>query len=168
MDKFVVAGGFFCFAADVCAISALCQPLWVVNDFSGSVHLGLVVMCQKSQGQPEVCVSPDLPNEWMAALIFIILGVMLLTTACCLLVSSLWKPHLMSPARWIAFFGMIVFCLAALTFPLGFHMPEIGGRAFKLPTGTNVGPSFFLFIICIVLTITSELFIFKVCPLLLR
>ncbi|XP_031554177.1 uncharacterized protein C16orf52 homolog A-like [Actinia tenebrosa] len=168
MDKFVIIGGILCFTADVFAIAALVTPKWVVSEFSGFVHLGLLVMCQKSPRQPEVCVTPDLPDEWKAALVFLLFGVISLTITCFLLIISVWKPNMMSPARWIVFFGMIVFCFAALVFPLGFSMPEVGGEAFKLPTGTNVGPSFFLFIFCIVFTIASELFIFKVCPLLLR
>jgi len=168
MDKFVIVGGFLCFTADVFAIASLATPEWVVMEFAGSVRLGLTVMCQKSEGQPEVCVTPELPQEWLATLMFMILGVVALTLTCFLLVMSPWKPSIVDAAKWIVFIGMIVFCLAALTFPLGFQMPEIGGKPYKLPQGTHVGPSFFLYIFCIVFTIASELFIFKVCPLLLR
>ncbi|KXJ14947.1 modulator of smoothened protein [Exaiptasia diaphana] len=168
MDKFVIIGGILCFAADVFAIAALATPKWVVTELSGFIHLGLIVMCQKSPRQPEVCISPDLPGEWKATLAFLLVGVLSLTLSWLLIFISFWKPSCMSAARWIAFLAMTVFCFAALIFPLGFHMPEIGGEAFKLPTGTSVGPSFFLFIFCIVFTVASELFIFKVCPLLLR
>lgn len=170
MDKFVIVGGFLCFAADVFAIASVATPEWVVVDFAGSVRLGLTQMCQRSAGpgMQEICVTPELPYEWVTALVFMLSGVISLSTTCLLLVFSAFKPHLLQAARWITFAAMILFCLAALVFPLGFHMPEIGGEAFKLPTGTNVGTSFILFIFCIVFTIVSELFIFKVCPLLLR
>lgn len=77
----------------------------LLSYLSGFVHLGLLVMCQKSPRQPEVCVTPDLPHEWKATLMFLLFGVISLTTTCFLLIVSVWKPHLMSPARWIAFFG---------------------------------------------------------------
>ena len=35
MDKFVIVGGFLCFAADVFAIASLATPEWVVTEFAG-------------------------------------------------------------------------------------------------------------------------------------
>lgn len=37
MDKFVIVGGFLCFAADVFAIASLATPEWVVTDFAGKL-----------------------------------------------------------------------------------------------------------------------------------
>lgn len=71
----------------------------------GSVRLGLTVMCQKSDGQPEVCVTPDLPREWLATLMFMILGVVALTLTCFLLLVSPWKPSIVDAAKWIVFIG---------------------------------------------------------------
>ena len=71
----------------------------------GSVRLGLTVMCQKSDGQPEVCVTPDLPQEWLATLMFMILGVVALTLTCFLLLVSPWKPSIVDAAKWIVFIG---------------------------------------------------------------
>lgn len=71
----------------------------------GSVRLGLTVMCQKSEGQPEVCVTPDLPQEWLATLLFMILGVVALTLTCFLLLVSPWKPSIVDAAKWIVFLG---------------------------------------------------------------
>ena len=71
----------------------------------GSVRLGLTVMCQKSEGQPEVCVTPDLPQEWLATLMFMILGVVALTLTCFLLLVSPWKPSIVDAAKWIVFIG---------------------------------------------------------------
>lgn len=41
MDKFVIVGGFLCFAADVFAIASLATPEWVVMEFAGK-FLGVV------------------------------------------------------------------------------------------------------------------------------
>lgn len=71
----------------------------------GSVRLGLTVMCQKSDGQPEVCVTPELPQEWLATLMFMILGVVALTLTCFLLLVSPWKPSIVDAAKWIVFIG---------------------------------------------------------------
>ena len=62
-------------------------------------------MCQKSTGQPEVCVTPELPQEWLATLMFMILGVITLTLTCFLLVMSPWKPFIVDTAKWIVFTG---------------------------------------------------------------
>lgn len=72
---------------------------------TGSVRLGLTVMCQKSEGQPEVCVTPELPQEWLATLMFMILGVVALTLTCFLLVMSPWKPSIVDAAKWVVFSG---------------------------------------------------------------
>jgi len=72
----------------------------------GFIHLGLIVMCQKSPRQPEVCIiNPDLPGEWKATLMFVLFGVLSLTLSCFLILMSFWKPSCMSPARWISFFA---------------------------------------------------------------
>jgi len=62
-------------------------------------------MCQKSDGQPEVCVTPELPQEWLATLMFMILGVVALTLTCFLLLVSPWKPSIVDAAKWIVFIG---------------------------------------------------------------
>lgn len=105
MDKFVIVGGFLCFAADVFAIASLATPEWVVMEFAGSVRLGLTVMCQRSEGQSEVCITPELSQEWLATLMFMILGVVALTLTCILLVMSSWKPSIVDAAKWIVFLG---------------------------------------------------------------
>ena len=37
------------------------------------------------------------------------------------------------------------FCIAAIIFPFGFGIDEIGGQPYKLPAHTEVGYSYFLF-----------------------
>ena len=71
----------------------------------GSVRLGLTVMCQRSEGQSEVCITPELSQEWLATLMFMILGVVALTLTCILLVMSSWKPSIVDAAKWIVFVG---------------------------------------------------------------
>jgi len=62
-------------------------------------------MCQKSDGQAEVCVTPELPQEWLATLLFMILGVIALTLTCIILVMAPWKPSIVDAAKWIVFSG---------------------------------------------------------------
>ena len=59
--------------------------------------------------------------------------------------------------------SQVLFCLAALVFPIGFYVDEIGGRPYKLPASTQVGSSYVLFVMSIFFTIISELFAGKVC-----
>jgi Attenuator of Hedgehog len=41
--------------------------------------------------------------------------------------------------RFSGFAAMILFCLAAIIFPLGFYVTEIGGQIFQLPNSHQVG-----------------------------
>ena len=58
---------------------------------------------------------------------------------------------------------MTLFCLAAVVFPIGFHIAAIGGRPYKLPHHTQVGSAYVLFIMAIFFTVISELFSSRVC-----
>lgn len=58
---------------------------------------------------------------------------------------------------------MIVFCLAAVIFPLGFYVQEIGGMPYQLPNSHQVGISYIFFILALWITVISELFAGKIC-----
>lgn len=58
---------------------------------------------------------------------------------------------------------MVVFCLAAVIFPMGFHVDEIGGQPYQLPNSHQVGISYILFVLSLWITVISELFAGKVC-----
>lgn len=40
-----------------------------------------------------------------------------------------------------------MFCLAAVIFPMGFHVDEIGGQPYQLPNSHQVGISYILFVL---------------------
>lgn len=66
----------------------------------------------------------------------------------------------------LAFFlslTVILFCMAALIFPIGFYINEVGGQPYKLPNNTVVGSSYVLFVLSIFFTIVGLLFAGKVC-----
>ncbi|KAM9715414.1 modulator of smoothened protein-like isoform 2-T2 [Menidia menidia] len=71
------------------------------------------------------------------------------------------------PREWMTtlFFIILVvlFCMAALIFPMGFYISEVGGQPYKLPNNTMVGSSYVLFILSIFFTIVGLLFAGKVC-----
>ena len=58
---------------------------------------------------------------------------------------------------------MVLFCLAAVIFPLGFSMSEIGGEPYQLPNSFQVGLSYIFFVLALWITVISELFAGKVC-----
>jgi lariat debranching enzyme len=60
-------------------------------------------------------------------------------------------------------FSVILFCLAAVIFPLGFSMAEIGGRPYQLPNSFTVGFSYIFFVLALWTTVISELFARRVC-----
>lgn len=58
---------------------------------------------------------------------------------------------------------VVLFCTAALVFPMGFYIDVVGGQRYKLPNNTVVGSSYILFILSIFFTIVGLLFAGKVC-----
>ncbi|XP_042096332.1 modulator of smoothened protein isoform X1 [Ovis aries] len=133
------------------------------QDISGALTVGLVRQCQTIHGRDRTCIPPRLPPEWVTTLFFIIMGIISLTVTCGLLVASHWRREATKYARWIAFTGMILFCMAALIFPIGFYINEVGGQPYKLPNNTVVGSSYVLFVLSIFFTIVGLLFAGKVC-----
>ena len=59
--------------------------------------------------------------------------------------------------------AVVLFCMAALIFPIGFYISEVGGQPYKLPNNTVVGSSYVLFVLSIFFTIVGLLFAGKVC-----
>lgn len=64
---------------------------------------------------------------------------------------------------FIVVFLVVLFCLAAVIFPMGFHVDEIGGQPYQLPNSHQVGISYILFVLALWITVISELFAGKVC-----
>jgi lariat debranching enzyme len=58
---------------------------------------------------------------------------------------------------------VILFCVAAVTFPIGFDMDQIGGEPYQLPSSYQVGISYIFFVLALWITVVSELFAGKVC-----
>lgn len=119
--------------------------------------------CITIYNRPQVCYTPELQTEWLIALICIFVGCICITTTAILLVSSNWDRNVLSYARWVGFTSMVLFCVAAVVFPLGFHIPEIGGQAYQLPNSHTVGISYVLFVLALWIVVISELFAAKVC-----
>ena len=59
--------------------------------------------------------------------------------------------------------SVILFCLAAVIFPIGFDMDQIGGEAYQLPNNFRVGISYIFFVLALWITVVSQLFASKVC-----
>lgn len=59
--------------------------------------------------------------------------------------------------------SVVLFCLAAVLFPMGFYIDEIGGQPYQLPNSHQVGISYILFVLSLWITVISELFAGKVC-----
>ncbi|RVE59403.1 hypothetical protein OJAV_G00188230 [Oryzias javanicus] len=164
MDKPTVISGCLFLAADIFAIASVANPDWInTGDASGSLNVGLVRQCQTIHGRDRTCFPPRLPREWVTTLLFIVLGIISLTVTCGLLVMSHWHHEASRYARWVAFTGMVLFCMAALIFPVGFYVSEVGGQPYKLPNNTMVGSSYVLFIMSIFFTTVGLLFAGKVC-----
>ncbi|XP_071761221.1 uncharacterized protein C16orf52 homolog B-like [Centroberyx gerrardi] len=164
MDKLTVISGCLFLAADIFAIASIANPDWInTGESAGSLTVGLVRQCQTIHGRDRTCIPPQLPPEWVTTLFFIVLGIISLTVTCGLLVMSHWRREATRYARWIAFTGMVLFCMAALIFPIGFYINEVGGQPYKLPNNTVVGSSYVLFVLSIFFTIVGLLFAGKVC-----
>lgn len=150
-------------AADVFAIVSLAMPDWIITDVGGDTRLGLMWTCMTLYDRPQVCFTPDLQPEWLLALVCIFVGCICITTTIILLASSHWDRNVVPYARWVGFTAMVLFCLAAVIFPMGFHVDEIGGQPYQLPNSHQVGISYILFVLALWITVISELFAGKVC-----
>ncbi|XP_014479878.1 PREDICTED: lariat debranching enzyme-like [Dinoponera quadriceps] len=163
MDKLTIISGILFLAADIFAIASLAMPDWIITDIGGDTRLGLMISCMTLHNRPQVCYKSDLQSEWLMALVFIFVGCILITATIILLVSSHWDRNVIPYARWVGFGAMVLFCYAAVIFPMGFHIDEIGGQPYQLPNSHQVGISYILFVLALWITVISELFAGKVC-----
>ncbi|KAK6645661.1 hypothetical protein RUM43_001941 [Polyplax serrata] len=163
MDKLTIISGTLFMAADVFAIVSLAMPDWIVTDIGGETRLGLMSTCMSISGRSQVCFKPDLQPEWLLALVCIFVGCICITTTIILLITSHWDQNVVPYARWVGFTAMVLFCLAAVIFPMGFHIDAIGGQPYQLPNSHQVGISYILFVMALWITVISELFAGKVC-----
>jgi hypothetical protein len=179
MDKLTLISGTLFMAADIFAIVSLAMPDWIITDVGGDTRLGLMWTCMTLYNRPQVCFTPDLQPEWLLALVCIFVGCICITTTIILLASSQWDRNVIPYARWVGFtasmytqghsvlshfsFPVVLFCLAAVIFPMGFHVDEIGGQPYQLPNSHQVGISYILFVLALWITVISELFAGKVC-----
>lgn len=163
MDKLTVISGALFLTADMFAVASLILPDWIVSDVGGDTRLGLIQTCMTIYGRTQLCYAPNLQPEWMLTLICIIIGCLCVTITIVLLVISQWNMYVVSYARWVGFSAMVLFCLAAVIFPMGFTMEEIGGEPYQLPSSHQVGLSYIFFVLALWITVISELFAGKVC-----
>ncbi|XP_011498863.1 PREDICTED: uncharacterized protein C16orf52 homolog A isoform X1 [Ceratosolen solmsi marchali] len=146
MDKLTVISGTLFLAADIFAIISLAMPDWIITDVGGDTRLGLMWSCMTLYNKPQLCYKPELKPEWWMALICILVGCILITITVILLISSHWDRNVIPYARWVGFTAMVLFCLAAVIFPMGFHIDEIGGQPYQLPNShQHLLTNFFFF-----------------------
>lgn len=164
MDKLSVISGALFFAADLFAIASLAMPNWIVSEVGGNTYIGLVQTCVTIYGRDTSCFTPDnIRGEWILTFACIALGIICVTITIILLSVSYWKYSVMKFARWLGFVAMIMFCQAAVIFPTGFDMDQIGGEPYQLPSSYQVGISYIFFVLALWITVISELFAGKVC-----
>nr|CAD7430104.1 unnamed protein product [Timema monikensis] len=128
-----------------------------------NTRLGLMWTCMRLHNRPQVCFPPNLQPEWLLTLVCIFVGCICITTTIIMLALSHWDRNVVPYARWVGFTAMVLFCLAAVIFPMGFHVDEIGGQPYQLPNSHQVGVSYILFVLALWITVISELFAGKVC-----
>ncbi|XP_015906444.1 uncharacterized protein C16orf52 homolog A [Parasteatoda tepidariorum] len=163
MDRLTVISCALFLSANLFAVISLILPDWIVSDVGGNTRLGLLRNCMTIYGRDQVCFTPSLRSEWTLALACIVLGCFAVFITVLLLISSHWHDQGVPYARWIGFCAMGLFCAAAVIFPVGFTMEEIGGEAYQLPSSHQVGLSYIFFVLALWITVISELFAGKVC-----
>lgn len=94
---------------------------------------------------------------------YVLCSISLISASCSFLckLHLLWFDHINPPPLCAA--TVVLFCMAALIFPMGFYIKEVGGQPYKLPNNTVVGSSYVLFVLSIFFTIVGLLFAGKVC-----
>lgn len=166
MDKLTLISGTLFISSNIFAILALILPDWIVTDTAGMNRFGLLSSCTTIYGREMTCIFPKLPIEWIITLFLIITGILTISLTVVLLVLSSVGPRngrVINFARWTGFTGMMLFCFAAIVFPMGFHEPSIGGESYQLPSSHQVGISYIFFVLSIWISVVSELFAGKVC-----
>lgn len=166
MDRLSIISSALFLTADVFAVASLAMPRWIVSDIGGRTYIGLLQSCLEiySGQQSEMCFTPvPQRTEWLLTFACIILGILSVTSTIGLLILSHWKYRVMKHARWLGFVAIILFCLAAVIFPIGFNMEQIGGEPYQLPNNYQVGISYIFFVLALWITVVSELFASKVC-----
>jgi len=163
MDKLSIISGALFFAADVFAVSSLAMPDWIVTEVGGTTRLGLMQSCVTIYNRPTYCYSPNLSTEWCLALTAILAGCLCVTITIFLLLASAWDRNTAYFAKWVGFTAVILFCIAAVIFPLGFSHEEIGGASYQLPNSYQVGISYIMFVMSLWTTVISELFASRIC-----
>jgi len=164
MDRLTLTSLILFTIADVFAVVSLIRPDWIVTSVGGSTRIGLMQECLTIHNRPQTCIPPPkLTYEWGIVLLCIFIGCIGITTTIVLLAVSNWERSVLTHARWIGFLAMILFCIAAVIFPIGFHIPQIGGEPYQLPNSHQVGSSYILFILALWIIVISELFVGKVC-----
>ncbi|KAH9498383.1 hypothetical protein Btru_008138 [Bulinus truncatus] len=164
MDKLSIISGALFFAADIFAVVSLAMPHWIVSEIGGDTNIGLLKTCLTIYGRPPICFMPSpVRGEWLLTFICIVLGIICISITIVLLALSYWEYRVMKFARWLGFVAMILFCLAAVIFPIGFDMDQIGGEAYQLPNNYRVGISYIFFVLALWITVVSQLFASKVC-----
>ena len=164
MDVLNLISGALFLAADLLAIASLSIPEWIKSSVGGETRIGLLKTCFTIYGREMTCFPPEkLRPEWVLTFMCISGGIACVTITVILLISSKWKPQVMKYARWLGFVAIIMFCQAAVIFPIGFNMDQIGGEPYQLPSSYHVGTSYVLFVVALWITVVSELFAGKVC-----
>lgn len=163
MDRLTLISSGLFITADILAMISLILPDWIVSDVGGETRLGLLRSCITLYGRSAHCYTPELQSEWMITLICIILGCLCVNITLLLFIISQWNYNAISYARWIGFVAMMLFCFAAVIFPMGFTVDMIGGEPYQLPSSHQVGLSYIFFILALWITVISELFAGKVC-----
>lgn len=165
MDRLTVVSGLLFLAADIFALVSLAMPDWIVSYVGGETRLGLMWTCETLSNRKQVCYSPSLGGAWLVTLSCVLLGTFCVTATIVLLILSQChvSHYIITYARWVGFTAMVMYCLAAVVFPLGFHIEEIGGEPYQLPNSYQVGYSYIFFVLALWMTVVSELFAGKVC-----
>ncbi|XP_071533832.1 modulator of smoothened protein [Panulirus ornatus] len=165
MDKLTIISGALFLAADIFAVVSLAMPDWIVSDIGGDTRLGLLWTCETLYNRSEVCYAPSLGGAWLVTLGCVLLGCVCVTATIVLLALSHCRlsTQVITYARWVGFTAMVLFCLAAVVFPMGFYVEEIGGEPYQLPNSFQVGYSYIFFVLALWMTVVSELFAGKVC-----
>ncbi|CAH1794553.1 unnamed protein product [Owenia fusiformis] len=139
MDKFILVSSGLFFMADVFAITSLLLPDWIHTGEAGHMRLGLTRYCAIIGKRPEICISGQVTPVWTITFVIIIAAILCLTSTCFLTLVAAWERHVIKYARFMAFGAVVLLCLAALVFPIGFSTDEIGGRPYHLPTPVQPG-----------------------------
>ncbi|KAI7687068.1 hypothetical protein SSS_05610 [Sarcoptes scabiei] len=149
--------------ADLLVLIAAFLPDWIVYHIGGTVRIGLWRSCVSNQKQLQNCFRFEPALVWKIAIVLLLVGLLLNSSALLLFCIALNKPRMQIYARWLGLLTILSYSVTSILIPIGYSMEQIQGEFFQLPAYFYAGLSYIIFNISLWIIALSELIASRLC-----